>query len=137
MYIHGMVGRNIRRRSAGVTESRNPFRGLAGRFPVTDEATKENDMTTHQYSSEGRSWREMIDNEMTMHKDDWEGYICTLTEEELCVTFDSGFGVLEGEPFTLWTIKRVYFPLVSGGAEWVGSAPRHPCSEGTKHQGGE
>jgi hypothetical protein len=62
---------------------------------------------------------------------------CTLTEEEMDQEFDDGYGISKGKPFTAWSEKRVYFPVVYDGAEWVGSAPRHPCDEATGHQGGE
>ncbi len=62
---------------------------------------------------------------------------CTLTEEELLQKFDAGFGGSEGKPFTAWSEKYVYFPIVYDGAEWVGKAPRNLCDEATKHQGGE
>ena len=52
--------------------------------------------------------------------------------------FDSGYGSTEGYAFCVMTQKRVYFPVVYDGAEWVGSAPRIP-SEITyqTHVGGE
>ncbi len=61
----------------------------------------------------------------------------TLTLEEYTREFSNGFGGAEGVPFTYWTEDRVYFPVVYDGSEWVGSAPRNPCDEATKHQGGE
>ena len=79
------------------------------------------------------TWRELLNNEL---KGD-ELVACTLTEEEMGAEFDNGYGWSEGKPFTAWTEKRVYFPIVYDGAEWVGSAPRNPCSEATNHQGGE
>ena len=50
--------------------------------------------------------------------------------------FDSGYGLPEGEPFTLWTSRRVYFPVQYDGSEFAGSAPRNPCAEKTRHVGG-
>ena len=41
----------------------------------------------------------------------------------------------EGVPFTVWTLRRVYFPVVYDGRESVGSAPRFPCDEPTDHVG--
>lgn len=61
---------------------------------------------------------------------------CTLTDEELLIQFDVGFGFIEGIPFTAWSERYVYFPIVYDGAEWVGRAPRNPCDEATEHQGG-
>ena len=70
--------------------------------------------------------------------DGWENVVkCTLTEAELDVPFDSGYGGSRGKPFTLWTKTRVYFPVVYDGAEWVSSVPRDPCDAPTLHVGGE
>jgi hypothetical protein len=71
-----------------------------------------------------------------IQKDTTPVVACTLSEHELDVVFYAGFGGCEGEPFTLWTEARVYFPVVYDGAEWCGSAPRNPCEEKTAHQGG-
>lgn len=61
---------------------------------------------------------------------------CTLTEEQLLREFDSGYGGTEGDAFTAWSEKYVYFPICYDGAEWVGKAPRNPCDEATGHMGG-
>ena len=61
---------------------------------------------------------------------------CTLTDEELDKEFDDGYGFPQGKPFTAWSEKFVYFPVVYDGAEWVGRAPRNPCDEVTFHMGG-
>jgi hypothetical protein len=61
---------------------------------------------------------------------------CTLSDKELDVEFDPGFGFPLGQPFTAWTETRVLFPICYDGAEWVGSVPRDPSSERTEHQGG-
>jgi hypothetical protein len=61
---------------------------------------------------------------------------CTLTEAELDVEFDGGYGCREGSIFTAWSATRVFFPVSYDGSEWVGSAPRDPCDESTEHQGG-
>jgi len=50
--------------------------------------------------------------------------------------FYPGYGRPEGIPFTLWTHKRVYFPVQYDGSEWVTSVPRDPCEEVTSHVGG-
>ena len=62
---------------------------------------------------------------------------CTLSDSELDVKFDDGFGGHEGQPFTAWSEQRVYFPAVYDGAEWVSSVPRNPCNEPTEHVGSE
>lgn len=60
----------------------------------------------------------------------------TLSEEELNIEFDNGYGGTNGEPFTAWGEEYVYFPICYDGAEWVGYAPRNPCSMKMEHQGG-
>ena len=79
------------------------------------------------------TWRELI------------GYILdgdvlianTLTDEEMDIDFDDGYGGHQGKPFTAWSEAMVYFPVVYDGAEWVGRAPRNPCDIATCHVGGE
>lgn len=79
------------------------------------------------------SWREEIKNAAG----DDKIIACTLTDEEMDVEFDGGYGGSEGKPFTAWSENYVYFPVVYDGSEWVGSAPRNPCDEATGHHGGE
>lgn len=43
-------------------------------------------------------------------------------------------GAAEG--LTIWSERRVYFPLQYDGDLWIGSAPRDPCDEAVKPQGG-
>ncbi len=81
------------------------------------------------------TWREMIEGERSDQKDG-PLIACTLSDEELDREFDSGYGIEEGKPFTAWSERRVYFPVCYDGAESVGSAPRNPCDEATRHQGG-
>jgi hypothetical protein len=83
------------------------------------------------------SWRELIVAEMADHGESFADVkACTITDGELDERFDAGFGGTEGKPFALWTSARVYFPLSYDGAEWCGSAPRHPSDETLAHQGG-
>lgn len=62
--------------------------------------------------------------------------VTTLSKEELFREFDGGYGGTEGDPFTAWGEKFVYFPICHGGSEWVGKAPRNPCDIEMRHQGG-
>lgn len=84
------------------------------------------------------TWRKQILHEMEERRESW-GTVesCTLSDEELDVEFDAGYGGANGKPFTLWTDDRVYFPAVYDGAEWVASVPRNPNEEATAHVGGE
>jgi len=60
----------------------------------------------------------------------------TLTDADLDVRFNDGYGAAEGKPFTAWTKKRVYSPTQYDGAEAVASVSRHPDGEPTSHIGG-
>lgn len=80
-----------------------------------------------------KNWRELINSALG----DDKLIACTLSNEELDIKFDSGYGGSEGKPFTAWSETRVYFPIVYNGSEWVESAPRNPCDEATKHFGGQ
>ena len=84
------------------------------------------------------SWADHLKVVLAKHGETWADVEAhTLTERELHARTPDGFGGSERAPFTLWTAKRVYFPAVYDGAEWVESVPRHPCKEKTKHVGGE
>lgn len=73
------------------------------------------------------SWRELIENEMMYHNETFKDVVsCTLSEEGLDRRFDAGWGSANGEPFTLWTTNRVYFPVEYDGSERVASASRNP-----------
>lgn len=64
---------------------------------------------------------------------------CTLTDEELLIDFESGFGGVEGTPFVMFTEERVYFATCYDGAEWVSSMPLKPeyiIDRDLRHVGG-
>lgn len=82
------------------------------------------------------TWRKLITEAAESVGDTGALVACTLTEAELDVEFDDGFGMPEGKPFTAWTETRVYFPVCYDGAETVSSAPRNPCDEAHNHRGG-
>lgn len=82
------------------------------------------------------TWRKAIEVARNVAFDESPIVACSLSEEGLDREFDDGFGGEEGEPFTMWTEDRVYFPLCYDGSEWVGSAPRNPCGEVMSHLGG-
>lgn len=79
----------------------------------------------------------MLKEAFANNKEDYSKMVTTLTKDGLNREFDDGFGGSEGEPFTAWGEKYVYFPVVYDGAEWVGFAPRNPCDEKCSHFGGE
>lgn len=83
------------------------------------------------------NWKELIDQELKYQNESWTDIVkSTLSQEQLNVLFNSSFGMAEGVPFTIWTHKRVYFPVQYDGAEWCESVPRDPCDEITYHIGG-
>lgn len=82
------------------------------------------------------TWRKLISREMELRGDDWKNVVsCTMDDAGLDKEFDAGFGIEDGEPFTLWTESAVYFPLTFDGGEFVGSASRHPDGKPARHQG--
>ena len=82
------------------------------------------------------NWYEMLKEVFAENGENFEEIKCTLSEAELKVNFDTGYGGTEGQPFTAWGKNYVYFPICYDGAEWVGSAPRNPCDISLEHQGG-
>lgn len=83
------------------------------------------------------TWRKSIIREMENYDESFNDLIhCTISNEELDREFDQGYGSPGGAEFTAWAEKRVYFPVMYDGAEWVGSVPRNPCDESTPHIGG-
>lgn len=82
------------------------------------------------------NWHEALKERMAECGDDFKTKTCTLTDEELSISFDGGFGGTEGSAFTAWGEAYVYFPICYDGAEWVGYAPRNPSNESMRHQGG-
>lgn len=59
----------------------------------------------------------------------------TLSEQQMDKEFHCGYGSPEGEPFTIWTKNRIYFPIQYDGLEWVSSVARHPDGKPTEHKG--
>lgn len=82
------------------------------------------------------TWYEMIKSECESNGDDVSDLECTLNYERMHKEFDNGYGGAEGQSFTAWSTRFVYFPVCYDGAEWVGSVPRNPCDIATDHQGG-
>ncbi len=82
------------------------------------------------------TWRQELAS--TMELDDDPGPIVAVAPNEaaLDVTFDDGYGGMEGPGILIWTETRVYFPVVYDGSEWLGSAPRNPQAAAQGHVGG-
>jgi hypothetical protein len=80
------------------------------------------------------NWRELISRELKKQNETWSDVVSlTLTDKELNVSFDAGYGGENGKPFTLWTHNRVYFPTSYDGAENVQSVSRNPNGLPTEH----
>lgn len=60
----------------------------------------------------------MLKEAFANNKEDYSKMVTTLTKDGLNREFDDGFGGSEGEPFTAWGEKYVYFPVVYDGSEW-------------------
>ena len=83
------------------------------------------------------TWRGYIEDAMKDNGESWSDVVsCTLSGEGLDKPFDSGYGGTEGDPFTVWTARRVYFPACYDGAEWCASVSRNPDGMATEHIGG-
>lgn len=89
-------------------------------------------------SNDMTNWRELILKAMEIYGESLKDIISnTLNEQEMDVKFSRGHKAgLEGQPFTIWTDKRVYFPAVYDGSEWVESVSRNPDGNATHHIGG-
>lgn len=83
------------------------------------------------------TWKALITEELQLQGESWDDIVSiTLTQDELNKEFDNSFGIAEGEPFTAWTARRVYFPVCYDGSEWVKSVSRDPDGQPTAHCGG-
>ena len=84
------------------------------------------------------TWRKELIGVLKNNGESWEDIeAITLREGDLDMKFDCGYGGSEGEPFTIWTKKYVYFPAVYDGSEWVAWVSRNPDGKPTSHIGGE
>ncbi len=83
------------------------------------------------------NWKDAITEDLAVYGETWTDVEAhTLTSEQLVAEFDSGWGGTEGEPFTVWSKRRVYFPVQYDGSEWVDSVSRDPDGKPTSHLGG-
>jgi hypothetical protein len=84
------------------------------------------------------TWYTLLTAALSSVNEGWEDVeSSTLSTTQLHTEFDNGYGTSNGEPFTMWTKHRVYFPVVYDGAEWASSVPRNPCNIATDHVGGQ
>lgn len=88
-----------------------------------------------------KNWKTMIDSAMNENGESWEDVVAnTMTDEEMDKAMDkdfaSGYFLIQGCTFTVWTNKSVYFPACDGIVEWVERISRNPDGKPTKHIGG-
>lgn len=84
------------------------------------------------------TWREMIREAMEDYSESWGAVEDVRPKNiDLDKPFNATSKKIEGEPFYLWTRRRVYFACTSDGLEWVASVPRNPTSAEPKHIGNE
>ena len=81
------------------------------------------------------NWKEELTQALADNGETWADIEAnTMSEEDMAKSNSlPGRG---GCAFTVWTAKRVYFPVIYDSNEWVGSVSRHPNGRPTEHQGG-
>lgn len=72
------------------------------------------------------SWRELLLEEMLQHGENISKVVSsTMSDQELDDLFVQRENFII-KPFTVWTLKRVYFPAQYDGRVWVASVSRDP-----------
>jgi hypothetical protein len=79
------------------------------------------------------TWSKLIGAEMEKYGESFADVVAsTLTNDAL----EKDFAVSGGEPFTVWTKSRVYFPVVYDCFTSCGSVSRDPDGQPTAYVGG-
>jgi hypothetical protein len=83
------------------------------------------------------TWRKELELAFQEHDDNFENVIdfAPKGDEWLNYYFDDYSKTIEGSSFTIWTKKRVYFPILVDGIESVGSVARYPDEKAINHIG--
>lgn len=85
------------------------------------------------------TWRELLEQAYRDNGDDPSVLVTTLTNGELHRHFDPNGVEPNGQQFTAWTERFVYFPVFIEFADYpkerVGSVPRNPDGQRTEHIG--
>lgn len=80
------------------------------------------------------TWRKFIAERMEDYNESFDDVVsCTLTDEELDTPLECYRLGRYGQPFTLWTHNRVYFPVEHDGYVSAGSVSRNPDGKPTEH----
>jgi len=83
------------------------------------------------------TWKKEIERSMNIHNETWEDIVSsTFKDGEENVEFCDGYGGIDGDPFTVWTKERVFFPCCYDGSEWCSSVSRNPNGIACEHVGG-
>jgi len=83
------------------------------------------------------NWKKLLDEALSDNGESWGDVESnTLTDDEMELEFDSGYGRTRGKPFTVWTKNYVYFPWSYDRSEGVTSVSRNPDGKPTYHVGG-
>jgi hypothetical protein len=80
----------------------------------------------------------LVELEMGDHGDTWNDVVGIANRGALDLGHTSGYDL--PPKFTVWTAKRVYFPVSAigdDGCDTIASAPRNPCDEGVSVELGE
>lgn len=107
-------------------------KSMAVRQRILEIATARDDISNFSH------WRELLTSALCEHGETWADVeFNTLSSWQLDREFDRECERGGGEPFTMWTDKRIYFPIVRSRdcVTCVGSVPREPSQEPTCHIG--
>ena len=86
---------------------------------------------------EETSWRHELERAFAGTGDSWgDVESMTLSDDALSRRFHAGWGCTDGEPFTLWTRRFVYFPWQYDGSQSVAWVSRNPDGIATEPIGG-
>ena len=82
-------------------------------------------------------WRDELNRAFAVTGEGWDDIeAMTLDDAALDRRFDAGWGTTDGDPFTVWTSRFVYFPWRYDGSQSVARVSRNPDRSATKPIGG-
>jgi hypothetical protein len=72
------------------------------------------------------TWRKELEKCLKHTGDNWDELTINIKKGGLDKEFDPGYGSAEGDPFTAWSDRYVYFPAECDGSEWATYVHRNP-----------
>jgi hypothetical protein len=81
------------------------------------------------------TWYNELKKQCEEDGENFHELICYPKVETLWEELNTKENAPSGKPFTAWGKNWIYFPLVYGGIEFIGKAPRNPCNIAMEHQG--